>query len=99
MDSGYKVWRPVASCGDELHPSRFPIEEDKMTRCLDLRILAPGSGIPGACGAGGQDPSTSAAWPLVLAWLAGLMSSFGACFEGEGWELEGTGYSRLGGVV
>ena len=38
---GQKVWQPVATCGDELRPSRSPIEEDKMIRCLDLSILAP----------------------------------------------------------
>ena len=29
---GQKVGRPVAAWGDELHPSRSPIEEDKMIR-------------------------------------------------------------------
>jgi hypothetical protein len=88
------LWRPVAGCGGGLHPSRSPIEEDKMIRFLDLSILAPRSWIPAAWVPGGQDSSISAAGPP---WLAGLMSSAGPCFEG--WDLEGAGCSRLGGGV
>ena len=84
----------MAACGSLLHPSRSPIEEDKMLRSFDLSILASRSWIPAAWVPGGQDPLISAAWSLGL---AAMISSFGPCFEG--WELEGTGCSRLGGVV
>ena len=78
---GQRVGRPVAPCGGLLHPSRSPIEEDKM-----IRFKHPGTQI--------LDSSCLGAWrvgfldfsqpPGTL--LAGLMASSGPCFEG--WELE-----------
>ena len=71
---GQKVGRPVAACGNELQPSRSPIEEDKMIRCVDLSILAPqilDSSCLGARRAGFLDFSclaTLAGWIDVLFW-------------------------------
>ena len=38
---GPEPWRPEATCGSLLRPSRSPIEEDKMLRSHDSSILAP----------------------------------------------------------
>ena len=88
---GPEGWHRVAACGSLLHPSRSPIEEDKM-----IRSKHPGTQtwFPAAWVPGGSDSSISAAW---LPGLAGLMSSSGPCFER--WAMEGAGCCRQGGVV
>ena len=63
------LWSPVAGCGSLLHPSRSPIEEDKMLRfqdssCLGARTVRfQDSSCLGARRAGGfLDFSCLATW-------------------------------------
>ena len=66
---GQRVWQPVAACGGLWHPSRSPIEEDKMLRfqdssCLGARTVRfQDSSCLGARRAGGfLDFSCLATW-------------------------------------